>query len=38
LELARKETKTATPAEITETLDVAIEMINSVNKFLKSQG
>lgn len=38
LELARKETRTARPTEIAETLYVVQEIINGVNKFLTSQG
>lgn len=37
LEVAKKETKTATPGEISETLKVALEIINSVNGFLISR-
>lgn len=38
LELARKEIRTATSIEVSGTLEVALEIINGVNKFLTSRG
>jgi hypothetical protein len=37
LQLAMAETKTATANEISQTVDVALEVIIGVNKFLKSR-